>query len=182
MAENHTDKLNAILAQCIDKQPKAQKELFDLLAPKMYAICLRYAQDNDEAKDILQEGFIKVFGNIEKFEHKGSFEGWVKRIFINTSIEFYRRSQRENIVDSIDDVAEQSIDSHTLSALKAADLMQLINGMPKGYKTVFNLFAIEGFHHDEIAKMLNISENTSKSQLHKARLHLQELVLKKNLK
>jgi RNA polymerase sigma factor (sigma-70 family) len=182
MAENHTDKLNAILAQCIDKQPKAQKELFDLLAPKMYAICLRYAQDNDEAKDILQEGFIKVFGNIEKFEHKGSFEGWVKRIFINTSIEFYRRSQRENMVDSIDDVAEQSIDSHTLSALKAADLMQLINGMPKGYKTVFNLFAIEGFHHDEIAKMLNISENTSKSQLHKARLHLQELVLKKNLK
>jgi RNA polymerase sigma-70 factor (ECF subfamily) len=182
MAENHTDKLNAILAQCIDKQPKAQKELFDLLAPKMYAICLRYAQDNDEAKDILQEGFIKVFGNIEKFEHKGSFEGWVKRIFINTSIEFYRRSQRENMVDSIDDVAEQSIDSHTLSALKAADLLQLINGMPKGYKTVFNLFAIEGFHHDEIAKMLNISENTSKSQLHKARLHLQELVLKKNLK
>ena len=182
MADNHTDKLNAILAQCIEKQPKAQKELFDLLAPKMYAICLRYAQDNDEAKDILQEGFIKVFGNLEKFEHKGSFEGWVKRIFINTSIEFYRRSQRENIVDSIDDVAEQSIDSHTLSELKAADLLQLINGMPKGYKTVFNLFAIEGFHHDEIAKMLNISENTSKSQLHKARLHLQELVLKKKLK
>lgn len=182
MAENHTDKLNTILAQCIEKKPKAQKELFDLLSPKMYAVCLRYAQDTDEAKDILQEGFIKVFNHLERFEHKGSFEGWVKRIFINTSIEFYRKSQRESMVDSIDDVAEQAIDSHTLSALKAADLMQLINGMPKGYKTVFNLFAIEGFHHEEIAKMLNISENTSKSQLHKARLYLQDLVLKKHLK
>ncbi len=182
MAENHTDKLNNILAQCIDKQPKAQKQLFDLLAPKMYTVCLRYAQDSDEAKDILQEGFIKVFNNLEKFEHKGSFEGWVKRIFINTSIEFYRKSQRDNILDNIDNVAEKPIDSQTISILKAADLMVLINGLPKGYKTVFNLFAIEGYKHDEIAKMLNISENTSKSQLHKARLYLQELVLKKNLK
>lgn len=182
MADNHTDKLNQILAQCIEKQPKAQKQLFDLLAPKMYSVCLRYAYDSDEAKDILQESFIKVFNNLERFEHKGSFEGWVKRIFINTSIEFYRKNQKENIVDSIDDVKEKSIDTQTISALKAADLMRLVNRLPKGYRTVFNLFAIEGYKHEEIAEMLNISENTSKSQLHKARLFLQELVLKADLK
>jgi len=182
MADNHTDKLNLILAQCIDNQPKAQKQLFDILSPKMYSVCLRYAQDADEAKDILQEGFIKVFNNLTKFENKGSFEGWIKRIFINTSIEFYRKNQRQNIVDNIDQVAEISVESNTVSLLKAADLMKLINQLPKGYKTVFNLFVIEGFHHDEISKMLNISENTSKSQLHKARIYLQELVLKENLK
>ncbi|MCC6818048.1 MAG: RNA polymerase sigma factor [Bacteroidia bacterium] len=182
MAENHTDKLNSILAQCIEKQPKAQKQLFDLLSPKMYAVCLRYSKDTDEAKDILQEGFIKVFGNLNRFEHKGSFEGWVKRIFINTSIEFYRKAQRENIVDNIDDVPEKPIDPQTISLLKVADLMKLVEKLPKGYKTVFNLFAIEGFKHEEIAQLLGISENTSKSQLHKARLFLQELVIKENLK
>jgi RNA polymerase sigma-70 factor (ECF subfamily) len=182
MAENHTDKLNLILAQCIERLPKAQKQLFDLLSPKMYAVCLRYAKDVDEAKDILQEGFIKVFNNLERFEHKGSFEGWVKRIFINTSIEFYRKAQRENMVDNIDDVPERPIDPQTISALRAADLMKLVERLPKGYRTVFNLFAIEGYRHDEIAEMLNISENTSKSQLHKARLFLQELVIKQNLK
>ncbi len=182
MADNHTDKLNAILAQCIDNQPKAQKQLFDMLAPKMYSVCLRYAQDEDEAKDILQESFIKVFNNLTKFENKGSFEGWIKRIFINTSIEFYRKNQRQNMVDNIDQVAEIAVESNTVSLLKTADLMKLINRLPKGYKTVFNLFVIEGYHHDEISKMMNISENTSKSQLHKARLYLQELVLKENLK
>jgi RNA polymerase sigma-70 factor (ECF subfamily) len=182
MAENHADKLNIILAECIDNQPKAQKQLFDLLAPKMYSVCLRYAKDEDEAKDILQESFVKVFKNLEKFEHKGAFEGWVKRIFINTSIEFYRKNQKQNIVDRIDDVAERSIESHTISLLKTADLMKLVKRLPNGYRTVFNLFAIEGYSHDEISKLLNISENTSKSQLHKARIHLQEWVLKENLK
>jgi RNA polymerase sigma factor (sigma-70 family) len=182
MADNHTDKLNQILAQCIDNQAKAQKQLFDLLAPKMFTVCLRYAQDEDEAKDILQESFIKVFNNLDKFSHKGSFEGWVKRIFINTSIEFYRKNQKQKIVDNIDMVKEISIDSQTLSLLKAADLMKLVNNLPKGYRTVFNLFVVEGYSHDEISKMLNITENTSKSQLHKARLHLQELVIKGNLK
>lgn len=182
MAENHIDKLESLLELCIDKQPKAQKQLFDLLAPRMYSICLRYSKDEDEAKDVLQEGFIKMFSHLDKFQHKGSFEGWIKRIFINTSIEFYRKGKRDNVLDSIDDVGDRPIESHTLSELKAADLMKLVNRLPTGYKTVFNLFAIEGFSHDEISKMLGISENTSKSQLHKARLHLQELVLKEKLK
>ena len=182
MADNHTEKLNELLVQCIENQPKAQKQLFDILAPKMFSVCLRYAKDEDEAKDILQESFIKIFNNLTKFEHKGSFEGWVKRIFINTSIEFYRKNKRQNFIDNIDSIAEQSIDSQTLSMLKAADLMKLVNCLPTGYRTVFNLYVVEGYTHQEISKMLNISDNTSKSQLYKARLHLQELVLKKNLK
>jgi RNA polymerase sigma-70 factor (ECF subfamily) len=182
MADNHTDKLNKILAQCIENQPKAQKQLFDLLAPQMYAICLRYAKDQDEAKDVLQEGFIKVFNHLDKFQHKGSFEGWVKRIFINTSIENYRKNKKHEMVDSIDDVQEKPIESQTISLLKAADLMKLVDRLPKGYRTVFNLFVVEGYSHDEIAGMLEISENTSKSQLHKARLYLRELVIKGNLK
>lgn len=182
MDENHTDRLKQLLAKCIDKESKAQKELFDLFAPKMYTICLRYAQDGDEAKDMLQEGFIRVFGNLESFGHRGSFEGWVKRIFINTSIEFYRRNRKNQITDSLDDVADIAIDSHTISALKAADLLKLVATLPKGYRTVFNLFVIEGFSHEEIARSLGISENTSKSQLHKARLYLQEQVMKRQLK
>ena len=182
MADNHTDKLLTLVAQCIDNQPKAQKALFELLAPKMYSICLRYAKDQDEAKDILQESFIKVFNNLSRFENKGSFEGWVKRIFINTSIEFYRRNRKQDIVDNLDNVQEKPIESQTIALLKAADLMKLVDRLPKGYRTVFNLFVVEGFSHDEIANMLGISENTSKSQLHKARLYLQELVIKGNLK
>lgn len=182
MADNHADKLIFLLEECIEKKPKAQKQLFDLLAPRMYSICLRYSKDEDEAKDVLQEGFIKMFNNLERFQHKGSFEGWIKRIFINTSIEFYRKNKKESIVDSIDQIGDRPIESHTLSSLKAADLMKLVNRLPTGYKTVFNLFAIEGFSHDEISKMLGISENTSKSQLHKARLYLQELILKEQLK
>jgi RNA polymerase sigma factor (sigma-70 family) len=106
----------------------------------------------------------------------------IKVLFINTSIEFYRKNKRQNMVDNIDSVAEQSIDSQILSMLKAADLMKLVNCLPTGYRTVFNLYVVEGYTHQEISNMLHISDNTSKSQLHKARLHLQELVLKKNLK
>lgn len=182
MAGKQSDNLLDLLDQCLENQPNAQKQLFEILAPGMYSICLRYAKNEDEAKDILQESFIKMFNNLSRFEKKGSFEGWVKRIFINTSIEFYRKNQREQMVNSLEDVPERPIESQTLSMLKTSDLMKLVNSLPKGYKTVFNLFAIEGYSHEEIAEMLGVSVNTSKSQLHKARLCLQELVNKYQLK
>jgi RNA polymerase sigma factor (sigma-70 family) len=181
MADFNTETLNELLVQCIDKQAKAQKKLFDILSPRMFAICLRYAQNEDEAKDILQEGFIKIFNNLEQYSHKGSLEGWLKRIFINTCIEFHRKNQKHRILDKIENSPEISIDSHTLSLLKKADLMKLVQSLPKGYKTVFNLFVVDGFGHAEIAKMLNISENTSKTQLFKARQILQEMILKQDL-
>ncbi len=182
MAIFNTEKLSDIVKQCIENQPKAQKQLFDILSPKMYAICLRYAKSNDEAKDILQEGFIKMFKYLGQFEGKGSFEGWVKRIFINTSIESYRKAQKEATTNSLDTAENQPFESHIISNLKVDDLMKIIQKLPQGYRTVFNLFVIEGYGHEEIAKMLNVSENTSKSQLFKARQHLQAIILKRNLK
>ncbi len=182
MAIINAEKLSGIVRQCIDNDPKAQKQLFDILSPKMYAICLRYARHSDEAKDILQEGFIKMFKYLDRFEGKGSFEGWVKRIFINTSIEFYRKAQKEAGNNSLDQAENQPFDAQILSNLKVDDLMRIVQELPTGYRTVFNLFVIEGYGHEEIAKMLGISENTSKSQLFKARQHLQTIILKRNLR
>jgi RNA polymerase sigma factor (sigma-70 family) len=182
MADFNTETLNELLVQCIDKQPQAQKKLFDILSPRMFAICLRYAKNEDEAKDLLQEGFIKIFNNLEQFSNKGSLEGWFKRIFINTCIEFHRKNQKHRFLENIENVTEISIDSHTISLLKKADLMKMVQGLPKGYRTVFNLFVVDGFGHNEIAQMLNISENTSKTQLFRARQILQEMILKQDLK
>lgn len=182
MADNQTNKWSELIAHCLEGQPKAQKQLFDLLAPKMYAVCLRYAKNPDEAKDVLQESFIRVFKHLATFENKGAFEGWVKRIFVNTSIEFYRRNLKHSVLDNIEQLPDVGIESHTIALLKQADLMALVNRLPTGYRTVFNLFAIEGYTHEEIAEMLGISESTSKTQLHKARLHLQAWVLKQQLK
>ncbi|MES2617914.1 MAG: RNA polymerase sigma factor [Bacteroidota bacterium] len=182
MAIFNAEKLSGIVRQCIDNDPKAQKQLFDILSPKMYAICLRYARHSDEAKDILQEGFIKMFKYLDRFEGKGSFEGWVKRIFINTSIEFYRKAQKEAGNNSLDQAENQPFDAQILSNLKVDDLMRIVQELPTGYRTVFNLFVIEGYGHEEIAQMLSISENTSKSQLFKARQHLQTIILKRNLR
>ncbi len=181
MANINADLYQQLLIQCIENEPKAQKKLFEILAPKMYAICVRYAKDNDDAKDLVQEGFIRLFKNLEKFESRGSFEGWVKRIFINTCIEYYRKQQKENLKVEIENIAENAIESNTISLLKAADLMTIIQKLPLGYRTVFNLFAIEGYTHEEIANKLGITINTSKSQLFKARQHLQEIILKKEL-
>jgi RNA polymerase sigma factor (sigma-70 family) len=182
MADFNTETLNELLVQCIDKQPQAQKKLFDILSPRMFAICLRYAKNEDEAKDLLQEGFIKIFNNLEQFSNKGSLEGWFKRIFINTCIEFHRKNQKHRFLENIENVTEISIDSHTISLLKKADLMKMVQGLPKGYRTVFNLFVVDGFGHNEIAQMLSISENTSKTQLFRARQILQEMILKQDLK
>ncbi len=181
MVNVNADNYSSIITECIDRQPKAQKKLFEILAPKMYAICVRYAKDSDDAKDLIQDGFIRLFKNLDKFENRGSFEGWAKRIFINTCIEYYRKQQKEQLKVEIENTPEFSIDSNALSILKAADLMLIIQKLPMGYRTVFNLFAIEGYSHEEIAAQLGISINTSKSQLFKARQHLQEIILKQEL-
>lgn len=165
-----------LIRQCIEKNPVYQKLLFERFAGKMMSICYRYTGNEDDAKDILQEGFIKLFGNLEQYGFKGSFEGWVKRIFIHASIEWYRKGQRQ---PDFFDIEETNISDSTLNALQnlqAKDLMGLIAKLPSGYRAVFNLFVIEGYSHQEIAEMLQISENTSKTQLMKARLYLQKLL------
>ncbi|MEM9822328.1 MAG: RNA polymerase sigma factor [Bacteroidota bacterium] len=165
-----------LLEQCITGQPQSQKLLYEYFAPKMFGICLRYASDYHQAEDILQEGFIKVFHNLHRFRREGSFEGWLKRIFINTSIEYYRRSSNNYTMPLKEEALALNFNGKAISNLRHQDLLEVIQRLPRGYRTVFNLYAIEGYSHKEIAKMLGINEGTSKSQLARARNHLKILI------
>lgn len=166
---NHTDSENDLITGCIEGNPKSQRELYDRFASKMYGVCLRYAGNTNDANDLLQEGFVKVFNNLEKFRGEGSFEGWVRRIFINTCIEQFRKKAKSyNIGKAHEDIVEDpGLDA--LDTLAAKDLLKIINQLSPGYKTIFNLYVVEGYSHKEIAEMLNISEGTSKSQLARAK-------------
>ncbi len=165
---------STLVKNCINGDQKAQRTLFEMYAPKMLGVCLRYAKNKEQAEDVLQDGFIKVFSNLEKFSGEGSLEGWVRRIMVNTSLDQIRKEAKLQNNISWDDVDFKiENDSFILEGLMAEDLMKLINAMPQGYKMVFNLFAIEGYSHKEIATELNISENTSKSQYSRARAYIQ---------
>ena len=153
-----------------------QELLYKKFSPKMYAICLRYAGNTDDAQDLLQEGFIKIYKNLEKFRNEGSFEGWMRRVFVNTSIEHFRRKVNLN---SITENEEKGIEDSTwnvLDSLAEKDIIQLIQELSNGYRTVFNLYVVEGYSHKEIGDMLGISEGTSKSQLARAKMILQKKV------
>lgn len=145
----------------------------------MYAVCLRYSKDEDQAKDLLQEGFIKLFNNLANYRGDGSFEGWIRRIFVNTSIENYRKEQRRGFSVEVEDVeGELKVDTTSFQKFGYEELMKKVQALPLGYRTVFNMYVIEGYSHKEIAEQLGVTESTSKTQLHKARLLLQKSVLK----
>ena len=176
MPSNHLPNEHDLIEGCLLGNPIMQKKLYDQYAPKMFGICLRYAANSEDAKDILQDGFVKVFVNLGKFKGTGSFEGWMRRIFVNTAIEHYRK---KNQLHAISENQEENISNQELSALEALeadDIIRLISELPKGYRTVFNLFAVEGYSHKEIATMMNISEGTSKSQYARAKAWLQEKI------
>ena len=163
-----------IIRGCIDRSHKYQELLYYKYSGKMFGVCLRYASNYHSAEDILQEGFVKVFRNIERFRGDGAFEGWLRRIFVNTAIEHFRKTVHlYPIVDSAP-LAPESADTNALDGLMAEDLMTMLQELSPGYKTIFNLYAIEGYSHKEIAEILNITEGTSKSQLSRARYLLQK--------
>lgn len=154
---------------------KAQFELYQQFSAKMFGVCLRYAQSSDEAEDILQTGFIKVFSKCKLYDSKGSLEGWIRRIMVNTAIEAHRR----NKVAFLESLNEQHhfIETNSGSSdenIHYQDLLRLVTTLPIGYRTVFNMYAIEGYSHKEIAAMLDISEGNSKSQLSRARQWLKD--------
>jgi RNA polymerase sigma-70 factor (ECF subfamily) len=156
---------------------KTHELIYRKFAPKMYGICLRFAGNKMEADDILQEAFIKVFTKLKDFRQEGSLEGWIRRTIINTAINFYRRNMRNTRIQDIEGMEiEESYNSDVLSNLSYEELIGLIRELPNGYRTVFNLNVIEGYTHKEIAQMLNISDNTSKSQLTRARSILQKKI------
>lgn len=174
---DHT--LTNIISGCQAGNAKAQQALYKLYAAKMLGVCVRYAVDKMEAEDMLQNGFIKVFNKLDDYRGEGSFEGWVRRIMVHSSIEYYRKQHKMlQLVDMDTPGAEQTINATAASSLEAKDLLAIIQTLSPGYKMVFNLYAIEGYSHKEIGEMLNISEGASKSQLSRARTILKEIIIK----
>lgn len=161
-----------LIEACMRENPSAQKQLYDKYSSKLYGICLRYCKNEEEAQDILQDSFIKIFTKLNTFQYTGSFEGWLKRITTNTAIEHYRKKVDLEQVDEITFNPYLSIDSE--KTLEVEELLKMIQELPEGYRMIFNMYAIDGFTHSEIAEKLGISEGTSKSQLSRARASLQK--------
>jgi RNA polymerase sigma-70 factor (ECF subfamily) len=151
----------------------AQRTIYEKFAPKMLSVCRQYIKDIHFAEDVMVNGFVKVFKNLGAFEHRGSFEGWIRKIMVRESISYLRKQQFVVFDDEVVERRER-YEEEVTSIIDVEDVQQLIDALPEGYKMVFVLYAVEGYKHNEIAKMLEISEGTSKSQLFKARKMLQE--------
>lgn len=167
--------LDTLVKRCKKGESKAQYALYEMLAPKMLGVCRRYVKSIEEAEEVLSNGFVKVFTKIDTFKNEGSFEGWVRRIMVRESIN-YIRYQRNIFVEMEPEWIPEQGHSPIQDEIEAGALLEVIDELPVGYRTVFNLFAIEGYSHKEIGTMLSITENTSKSQLSKARKYLKERV------
>jgi RNA polymerase sigma factor (sigma-70 family) len=167
-----------IISGCLAGNRRDQELLYRRHASKLYAVCLQYSSNDEEARDILQEGFIKIFENLHHYKHEGSFEGWMRRITVNTALEKFRSRHNLYRVDDIDQIPEPETepDNEDYAGLEADDLLNIIRELPPKYRMVFNLYALEGYSHKEIGKMVNISEGTSKSNLSRARVILQRRV------
>lgn len=165
-----------LVRACLEGDESSQRYLYTKYYGLMMGICLRYASDRMEAQDMVQEGFIKIFKALPKFENQGSFEGWMKRIMINNAIDQYRKEARKPYHDDLDNAYQLGHNEVVSGELGKQELLALIQRLPKGYRTIFNMYAIEGYNHQEIAAELGISEGTSKSQLSKARKHLQKML------
>jgi len=158
---------------CKQRDPRAQRALYQRYYRKMYAVCLRYTDSKEDAEDIFQEAFVKVFKGITAFRGVGSLEGWVRKIFIRTSIEYYRKRSRSVFNVNIEEAYDIGTKENLHSNINREEILKAIRELPTGYRTIFNLYAIEGYSHKEIAQMLGISEGTSKSQLFRAKKLLQ---------
>jgi RNA polymerase sigma-70 factor (ECF subfamily) len=170
-----------LIYKCQQQNAASQKLLYDLYASKMLSVCMRYISEKTEAEDILQEGFIKIFASIIHFRNEGSFEGWMRRIFVNTALSALRVKQLK-FADNIDNHLNYSkVEPSVLDKIGAQEIFEMIRTLPNGYRVVFNLFAIEGYSHKEIAEMLNITESTSRTQFLKARNALKEKFTTKHL-
>jgi len=166
-----------LIRGCLRGNAQCQRSLYERFASKMYAVCLRYARSSSDASDMLQEGFVKVFTKLEQFHFQGSFEGWIRRIMINTALRTYQRQRFDQETTGYENLPDMPVEPDAISALSEAELLKLIAKLPDGYRMVFNMVAIEGFSHAEAADLLGIQESTSRSQLTKARRWLSEQVL-----
>lgn len=177
MTEQHREK--ELVEGCARGDKRCQKMLYDLYGKKMYGVSLRYCQNQDVAKDIVQDAFIKILTNISRFRFTGPLEAWIRRIVVNTAIQFYRDKMQVNEVD-LDHASHELKNDFTFEKLSQDEILKMIQNLAPGYRTIFNMYIIEGYSHAEIAEQLGISESTSKSQLSRARVILQEAILKLN--
>ena len=166
-----------LIRRSIKGDGRAQQALYQLLAPKMFSVCKRYMGDTEAAEDVLQDGFVTLFSKLDSYSGEGSFEGWARKIFVNTALMSLRKSDILKESDDIDSAWDVSSDSPTVfENLGYGELMEMIASLPSGFRTVFNMYVIEGYSHKEIGEALGISENTSRSQLQRARVMLQNKI------
>jgi RNA polymerase sigma-70 factor (ECF subfamily) len=177
---NDSSSLSVIIDKAIKGDQPAFRELYNLLSGKMYSLCLRYSGNTHDANDLLQEGFIRVYKNLSSFKGHGSFEGWARRVFTNTCLDFLRRKKTSFADIEQETIQTKASDLTGYEKLTYDQLFGMIQELPSGYRTIVNLYMVEGYNHKEIADMLNISEGTSKSQLHRAKSVLQEKLNKLN--
>jgi RNA polymerase sigma factor (sigma-70 family) len=167
-----------IIKGCKHNDPVQQRALFGQFAPLLMTVARRYTQNSHEAEDLLQEAFVKIFRSFVQFDpEKGSLEGWMRRIVVNTCLSHWRQQQRELVFVSEDSAIDQPVAPQIDQALDAEQIMSMIAALPPGFRLIFNLYAIDGFSHAEIAGQLGISESTARSQLARARKHLQSSIL-----
>ena len=172
----------AILKGCLSNNPAAQRELYNRYSSKMLAVCYRYGHNREDAEDMLQEGFIKVFLQIHTFENRGAFEGWVRRIIVHTCINILKKNKKFNeSVDIIYATGIQVREESVPAIIQAKQVVECIRLLPIGYRTVLNLYAVEGYSHREIADMLDIEESTSRSQYTRAKAMLEDILIRKRI-
>lgn len=169
-----------IVDACRKGDRGAQKQLYDVLSAKMFAVCIRYMGDRQDAEDVLQEGFVTLFTKIGMFSGEGSFEGWARRIFVNTALMSLRKKDALKMSGGLDSVQEMSSDRPSqIQDMGYKEIMRIVASLPAGYRTVFNMYVVEGYSHNDIADALGISAVTSRSQLQRARMLLQEKIREK---
>lgn len=166
--------LNQLIENCAKNDRKAQAEVYQLYSGKLFALCLKYSKNHQEAQDNLQDGFITIFDKIDQFNFKGSFEGWMKRIIINTALQKYRRKNVLRLVT--EEIPDEAIVEITEATVSMEFLLDTIQQLSDRYRTVFNMYVLDGYSHKEISEELNITEGTSKSNLSRARLILKEKI------
>ncbi|MGN0190343.1 MAG: RNA polymerase sigma factor [Candidatus Cryptobacteroides sp.] len=168
------DKAVSLIRKCIQGDRKAQRKMYELLAPRFFPVCIRYVGDRAVAEDILQEGFVALFAKLETYSGSGSFDGWARRIFINASLMYLRKNDVLKDSEDISEIRKLSSDSgDALERIGFKELIEVIATMPPGFRTVFNMYVMEGFTHKEIAQELGITESTSRTQLSRGRIWLQ---------
>ena len=169
-----------LVKACLEGNREAQRTLYESLSPKMFPVCLRYMSSREEAEDVLQEGFVTLFSKLDSYSGKGSFEGWARKIFVNTALMQLRKNdvlKESEDLEGAWDISSQ--DPTIIQNIGYQELLEIIESLPPGFRTVFNMYVIEGYSHKEIGEALGISENTSRSQLQRARMILQKKILEK---